>query len=107
MKPYTPNFSDPRVQRMLKRAMIFAAKNLDANTPKQIARKTLDLQMGYSGHNLPDWIRETLLINHSQHWNGLKGICKEWRLNKEGFDKIYQILLDHNVIVDLEIQQKS
>lgn len=104
MKKYTPNFTDPRVQNAIKRAMMFATNNLDTTNPKQIARKKLNKEIGRSESNLGNWLRQMLLVDHSQHWDIRNGICKEWLLNDHGYDKLYHILFDYKMFPETEIK---
>lgn len=81
---YTPNFNNAKVKKKCLRALGFAVTTLSVEEPRQWARVALDKFIGYQHHDLGQWLRKTLLIEHSGRWNKDTGECKQWLLNEDG-----------------------
>lgn len=104
MEKYSPNLSHKSVQKAIKRAMLFALNHLHTEKPKEISRDELNEHIGYSHHNLGRWLREMLLIDHSQCWDIETGRCKEWLLNEQGFNKLYNLMFEHKMFKETTIK---
>jgi len=85
---YTPNFSDPRVQRRIKRAIGFAAGTISATRPQAWSTRYIDQWFGSQRNELSRYLRQQLLIVANDHWNKDTGQCKEYLLNQSGVDRL-------------------
>ena len=83
---YTPNFSDPRVQRRIKRAIGFASGTISASRPQAWSTRYIDQWFGSQRNELSRYLRQQLLIVANNHWNKDTGQCKEYLLNQSGVD---------------------
>lgn len=81
---YTPNFSDPRVQRRIRRAIGFASGVISTTRPQQWSTRYIDRWFGQQQNLLSQYLREQLLIVTSERWNKDSGQCKEYLLNPNG-----------------------
>ena len=81
---YQPNFTDPRVQRRIKRAIGFASGVISATRPQQWSTRYIDRWFGSQRNDLSRYLREQLLIVTDNHWNKDSGKCKEYLLNPAG-----------------------
>lgn len=83
---YTPNFTDPRVQRRIKRAIGFASGVISTTKSQQWSTRYIDKWFGVQSNPLSRYLREQLLIETNSHWNKETGQCKEYVLNQSGVD---------------------
>ena len=81
---YTPNWSDPRVQRRVRRAIGFAAGVISADKPQAWSTRYIDQWFGQAQNPLSCLLREQLLIVSDNHWNKDTGQCKQYLLNPVG-----------------------
>lgn len=83
---YNPNFSDPRVQRRIKRAIGFASGVISATKSQQWSTRYIDKWFGVQSNPLSKYLRQQLLIETNSHWNKETGQCKQYLLNQQGVD---------------------
>ena len=81
---YTPNFSDPRVQRRIKLALEFCQTAFDSQTPRSWSTRYIDRYFGQIHKPLSQWLRRQLLICTDHHWNMEIGKCKQYIKNPSG-----------------------
>ena len=103
---YQPNFTDPRVQRRIKRAIGFASGVISATRPQQWSTRYIDRWFGSQRNDLSRYLREQLLIVTDNHWNKDSGKCKEYLLNPAGVNFLLAQLNSSNtqlypIVVDL------
>lgn len=88
MKKYHINWLDPRVQKRIKKAIGFACGVMDEIKPHSWSTREIDKYFGISSNALSKYLRDTLLICTDHYFSfgisGQRGICKKYRLNKEG-----------------------
>lgn len=88
MATYQPNFSDPRVQRRVKRAIGFASGVISTTKSQQWSTRYIDKWFGVQSNPLSKYLREQLLIVSNDRWNKDSGQCKEYLLNQSGVDRL-------------------
>lgn len=88
MKQYKPNFSDPRIQTRIKHALGFVRGCMSETKSHSWSTRYIDKHLGQINHNLGKFLRKHLLIETNSNWNKDSGICKEYKLNKEGYEYI-------------------
>jgi hypothetical protein len=105
---YTPNFSDPRVKRKVKKALGFVRSCFSETTPHPWSTRYIDQHFGQSTTDISRWLRAQLLINTNPWWSMDHGKCKEYTLNRRGFDQVVELLQSDNVatinVCDLPVQ---
>jgi len=85
---YTPNFSDPRVQRRIRRAIGFASGVISTTKSQQWSTRYIDKWFGSQRNDLCRYLRQQLLIETNGHWSKDTGKCKEYVLNQTGVDDL-------------------
>jgi len=85
---YTPNFSDPRVQRRIQRAIGFASGVMSATRSQAWSTRYIDQWFGVQSNPLSRYLREQLLTVTDQHWNKDTGKCKQYQLNTAGVNDL-------------------
>jgi hypothetical protein len=93
---YQPNFSDPRVQRRIQRAIGFASGVMSTTKPNAWSTRYIDRWFGVQSNPLSRYLRQQLLITTDDHWNKDTGKCKEYLLNQSGVDFLLAQLDQHN-----------
>jgi len=89
---YKPKFSDPRVQRRIRRAIGFACGCLSTTKPQRWSTRYIDKWLGVQSNSLSSYLREQLLIVTDDRWSKDTGVCKEYLLNQTGVDYLSEIL---------------
>lgn len=101
MTTYHPNFSDPRVESRIKRALGFACGVLSETKPHPWSTRYFNDHFGVASNPLSKWLRVQLLICTDQFYRfnipGEKGICKKYILNKEGVRYLKEALKLNNI----------
>ena len=104
---YTPNFSDPRVQRKLRKALGFARACFNESKPRAWSSRYIDKHFGQYNTDLGRWLRKQLLVNTNSWYSMDQGKCKEYTLNLENYNFVAQQLQSDNVatisVVDLPV----
>ena len=85
---YTPRFSDPRVQRRIRRAIGFACGAMSTTKSQSWSTRYIDRWFGVQSNPLSKYLRQQLLIETNSHWNKDTGKCKEYVLNQRGVDRL-------------------
>ena len=88
MTQYQPNFSDPRVQRRIKRAIGFASGAVHPVKSRPWSTRYIDKWFGVQSNPLSRYLREQLLIVTRSSWNKDTGQCKEYVLNQSGITSL-------------------
>lgn len=83
-KPYTPNFTDKRVQGRLIQAVNFVKQHLREDRPSKVAKTAIDEHIGNQSNPLSKYLRKQLLVCVDPRYNKDLGITKTYRLNAEG-----------------------
>lgn len=83
---YQPLFSDPRVQRRIRRAIGFASGAIHPQKSRPWSTRYIDKWFGSQRNELSKYLRQQLLIETNGHWNKDTGQCKEYLLNQSGVD---------------------
>jgi len=83
---YTPNWSDPRVQRRVRRAIGFACGVMSTTKSQSWSTRYIDRWFGSQRNELSQYLRQQLLIETNSHWSKDTGKCKEYVLNQNGVD---------------------
>jgi len=87
-RAYLPNFNDPRCQSRVKRALGFACGVMSETKSHPWSTRYIDKYFGISSNPLSKYLRDKLLICTDDFYrfgaSGQQGICKKYRLNKEG-----------------------
>lgn len=91
---YTPNFSDPRVQRRIQQAIGFATACFSTTKNRTWSTRYIDKWFGISSNPLSKYLRETVLICTNQYYNPRTHISKSYRLNATGVDQLRAQLND-------------
>lgn len=91
---YIPNFSDPRVQRRIKRAMGFAIACFSDTKERTWSTRYIDKYFGISSNPLSKYLRETLLTCTDQHYSSLSHVSKKYRLNTNGVKNLQTMLTE-------------
>jgi len=110
MTTYTPNFNDPRVVKRIRKAIGFAFGVMSETKPKAWSTRYIDQYFGSQRNDLSRYLRKILLICVKSRWNKDQGECKEYVLNRQGFEYLRdKISIKHNnqiypIVVD-QIQQ--
>lgn len=91
---YTPNFSDPRVQRRIKQAIGFACGTMSYTKPQQWSTRYIDKWFGVQSNPLSRYLRQQLLIvtDENYFWGPSGHKCKEYVLNQRGVDNLSERL---------------
>lgn len=89
---YIPNFSDPRVKKRCKRAFSYTIAYTNPRSPRPLSTRDIDLYFGQSQHPLSQWLRKTLLIEHSSFYNWQTGKCKRYLRNSDGCKRLQHCL---------------
>lgn len=90
---YTPNFSDPRILKHLRKAYGFARGCLSPTKSRGWSQTALDKNLGRLNTDLGRWTRAQLLICVNNHYSMDEGKTKEYILNQAGADLVKSILL--------------
>jgi hypothetical protein len=85
---YTPNFSDPRVQRRIRRAIGWATGSVDPVRSRPWSTRYIDKWFGSQRNDLSRYLRDQLLIVTRSRWNKDTGQCKEYILNQTGVQNL-------------------
>ena len=96
---YEPNFNDPRVQTRTKQALGFARAVLSETKPQSWSTRYIDKFFGISSNPLSKYLRKTLLIctDEFYRFNSTENKCKEYLLNKTGFEFLSEALKIDNI----------
>ena len=90
---YHPNFKDPRTQKRVKHALGFVRGCFSEDKPHSWSTRYIDKYLGQQNNSLSNWLRRHLLITTNNNYNSYTGVCKEYKLNKEGYNYIKSLLL--------------
>jgi len=86
MNEYQPNFEDPRVKHRIKKAIGFAHGVMSETKPHPWSTRYIDRYFGSQRNDLSKYLRKILLTCVKSSWNKDQGRCKEYVLNKQGFE---------------------
>ena len=89
---YQPLFSDPRVQRRIKRAIGFATGVISTTKSQSWSTRYIDKWFGSQRNDLSKYLRQQLLIETNSHWSKDTGKCKEYILNPAGVDFLCDVI---------------
>jgi len=81
---YQPNFTDPRIQRRVRRALGWSIGTMRGCKPHGWSTRYIDSQLGMSTNPLSRYLRDVLLVTTNHHWNKDSGKCKEYILRESG-----------------------
>jgi len=93
---YTPNFSDPRVVKRVRKALGFARSCFSETKPRQWSTRYIDKHFGPQTNALSKWLRQQLLVTTNAWWSKDQGKCKEYVLNGSGYEQLAQQLKSDN-----------
>lgn len=85
---YTPNFSDPRIQRAVKRAIEFVELRISNSSSNWVSSREIDKHLTHSGRPLGKYLRNKLLIVSDNYYNFNTGQCKKYTKNKLGIKEL-------------------
>lgn len=85
---YTPNLNDPRTQKRVKKAIAFTNAFLSDIKPRGWSTRYIDKYFGQQQHDLSNWLRNKLLILHSDRYDMNMGICKSYTKNVNGINQL-------------------
>lgn len=85
---YIPNFNDPRTQKRIKKALGFVRGCMSEIKSHAWGTRYIDKHLGRNDTNLGKFLRRHLIIETNKNWNKDSGICKEYKLNKQGYEYI-------------------
>ena len=88
MPNYNPNFSDPRTQKRVKNALGFVKGCFSETKSMSWSTRYIDKYLGSQNHNLSKWLRRHLLIETNTHYNKDTGQCKQYLLNRRGYEYV-------------------
>lgn len=83
---YQPNFADKRIQRRLRHALGFTRAILSETKPHAWSTRFIDEYLGQQQTELSKYLRKHLLVCTREHYKSDSGVCKEYILNKNGWD---------------------
>jgi len=96
---YTPNFNDPRVLKRIRRACGFARACFSESKPRAFSSRYINSVFGDINKSLGLWLRTQLLTTTNEYYNKDAGKCKEYILNRQGFDYIQQTISGSTICV--------
>jgi hypothetical protein len=99
MNEYSPNFNDPRVQTRIKQALGFARAVMSETKPHAWSTRYIDKFFGSQRNDLSKYLRKHLLIctDEFYRYNSNENKCKEYLLNKTGFEFLSEALKINNI----------
>jgi hypothetical protein len=92
---YHPNINDPRTRNRIKQALGFARGVLSDTKPHGWSTRYIDQFFGNQSRPLGKWLRSQLLITTNDHWSKDLGLCKQYILNREGWERVRSLLFDN------------
>jgi hypothetical protein len=105
---YTPNFADPRVIKRVQQALGFARACFNETKPRAWSTRYIDKHFGSQRNELSRWLRRQLLTTTTAWYSMDQGKCKEYTLNKPGYDAVSAQLKSDNhatiSVYDLPLQ---
>ena len=87
---YNINIKDPRTQKRVKKAIAFANAFLSDTKPRGWSTRYIDKFFGQQQHELSKWLRDKLLICHSDRYDMNMGICKTYTKNVNGINELLE-----------------
>jgi len=85
---YEPNLNDPRTLKRIKHALGFVRGCMSETESHAWGTRYIDKHLGQINHKLGKFLRSHLLIETKSTWNKDSGICKEYKLNINGYHYI-------------------
>jgi len=105
---YSPNFNNPKVARRIRQALGFARACFNETKPRPWSTRYIDQHFGSQRNELSRWLRKQLLVNTNPWYSMDQGKCKEYILNKPGYDAVVAQLKSDNdattSVYDLPLQ---
>jgi len=105
---YSPNFNNPKVTRRVRRALGFVRSCFNETTPRPWSTRYIDQHFGSQRNDLSRWLRKQLLVTTNCWYSMDQGKCKEYTLNRPGYDAVVaQLKTDNdaiNSVADLPLQ---
>jgi len=97
---YTPNFTDKRVIKRVKRVLGFLLSQMKPNKPRELSRNYLSKIFGQSQNDLTNYLRESCLITTDEKYYFFaspmakrpgrvdSGKCKEYKINESSINEL-------------------
>ena len=89
---YIPNLNDPRIIKRIKTALGFVRGCMSETKSHAWSTRYIDKHLGQQNHNLGKYLRNHLLIETRSTWSKDSGVCKEYKLNLEGYEYIKDLV---------------
>ena len=89
---YIPNLHDPRTTKRIKTALGFVRGCMSDTKSHAWSTRYIDKYLGRMNNNLGKFLRRHLLIETNSNWNKDTGICKEYKLNLQGYEYIKDLV---------------
>lgn len=91
---YTPNFSDPRIQKAAKKALTFVELYTKSNQVHWISSKEIYRHFGNTTRPLGKWLKSQLLETRDKYYNAATGVCQKYSRRTEGVKLVRELLND-------------
>lgn len=104
---YTPNFSDPRTIKRVRLALAFANGFLSDTKPRAWSTRYIDKFFGQQQHPLSQYLRESLLVCHSERYNMHHGMCKTYTKNVSGINMLLASLSHIHTLPSVSLPNQS
>lgn len=102
---YIPNLQDRRTQKRIKQALGFVRGCMSETKPHSWSTRYIDKHLGQNNNSLGNFLRRHLIIEtNNRYTKGYtkRGICKEYILNKQGYDYIKELYTTKSYITFIE-----